>query len=98
MGGWYGVVFCIVSCMRPTVYNAPTLFILYRVVEANSITLALGGEGGGGGGGGRGLRRHDQNPPHPFPPPLTATHLHLHLTFFDVPQRFGFKICFRRSC
>ena len=50
MGGWYGVVFCVVSCMRPTVYNAPTLFILYRVVEANSITLALG-EGGGRGGG-----------------------------------------------
>ena len=77
MGGWYGVAFCVVSCMRPTVYNAPTLptlFILYRVVEANSITLALGegGEEGGGGGGG-------------------ATHLHhLHLTFFDVPQRFGF--------
>ena len=93
MGGWYGVVFCVVSCMRPTVYNAPTLFILYRVVEANSITLALGEGGGGGGGGGRGLRRHDQNLPPPLPPPSppTATHLHhLHLTFFDVPQRFGF--------
>ena len=86
MGGWYGVVFCVVSCMRPTVYNAPTLFILYRVVEANSITLALG-EGGGGGGGGVSVDMTKTCPPPPPPPP----HLHhLHLTFFDVQQRFGF--------
>ena len=72
MGGWYGVAFCVVSCMRPTVYNAPTLFILYRVVEANSITLALGE--GGGRGGGEGVSVNMTKTPPPSPPRTSTTY------------------------